>query len=162
MAARKEAAPHRPWVTHYVDKHGKRCRKGTRGAKTVRVQTDTYYVWMRQGGKSVRVPLPLTLPLVATAASDEPRPTPEGGLPMPAVSTASRMLSTREACAFLGVCNKTLLRWHRQLLVRRVKLGRLVRWPLKELEDFIAARTNATQRELVRGRRRDAGMGRRA
>ena len=54
------------------------------------------------------------------------------------VARKERMLTTRAACQFAGVCKKTLFRWEKKgyLHPKRITPSR-VRWPQSELETFL-------------------------
>ncbi len=49
-----------------------------------------------------------------------------------------KMLTTRAACQFAGVCKKTLFRWEKNgyLHPKRITPSR-IRWPQRELEAFL-------------------------
>jgi excisionase family DNA binding protein len=46
-------------------------------------------------------------------------------------------LTTKEACDYLGVSKPTLYSWARTRCAKRVKVGKLVRWPRKELDGMV-------------------------
>jgi excisionase family DNA binding protein len=47
---------------------------------------------------------------------------------------ASDWLTNAQACAYLNISKPTLYDWARSAKAKRVKRGRLVRWPRKELD----------------------------
>ena len=53
----------------------------------------------------------------------------------------SDLLTTREACAHLNISRPTLYLWARRARISRVKTGRLVRWPRRELDRLVASAT---------------------
>lgn len=57
----------------------------------------------------------------------------------------SELLTTKEACSYLNVSRWTLARWARAVRARRVKRGRLVRWPRQQL-DLMAERATREMR----------------
>ena len=46
-------------------------------------------------------------------------------------------VNAREAARLLGVCEKTLWNWSRRELVRTVKVGRRVLYPIAALNEFL-------------------------
>ena len=63
------------------------------------------------------------------------------------LAPASRLLTRAEAAAFLGVRPQTLATWlcRRRYPLPVVRVGRLVRYRLSDLEAFLDARTVGTE-----------------
>lgn len=57
--------------------------------------------------------------------------------------TKAKLLSTREAAAFIGVEEQSLRRWRMNGIVKLpfVRIGRLIRYSMKDLEAYIAKNT---------------------
>ena len=52
---------------------------------------------------------------------------------------SSQYLTRAQACAYLQVSPPTLYAWARRAKVRRVKFGKMVRWPKDELDRMAEA-----------------------
>ena len=62
-----------------------------------------------------------------------------GQSPIPKEYTATRLLNTKEAAVFLGTTESTLRHWRcvKRYNLPVVKIGRLVKYRLSDLEQFI-------------------------
>ena len=58
-------------------------------------------------------------------------------------STTKLALKPREAAAALGICERTLWQWQRDYSIPIVRIGTSIRYPVRELQEWLAKRASA-------------------
>jgi integrase len=129
----REPKPIRVTVIRYVAPDGRRCSKGTAGAKRVKERSDTYYAWLPVAGKSTRVSLETTdlgQAWITLRAKQRELRDAERGITDPTTDHAARPLADHIDAWLAHVAARGTSAKQLQLLRRSVEMmARLARPP---------------------------------